>query len=84
VARSKLRALPPRTVVRIVEGNCYRFVRPGSHGDIYRRDSDKSCTTIPRCGGKKGAKKDGGKLGPAMIEIIREETGKSQDEFTNP
>jgi len=32
-------------------------------------------TTIPRAGGK---------LGPPMLQLIRRQTGKSEDEFVNP
>ena len=73
MARFRLRALRHPVVVGVVEGNGFEFARRAPHGDIYRRASDARWTTIPRR-----------KLDPAMLEVIRKETGKREDEFIAP
>ena len=84
MGRSRLRALRPQVVVGIVEQNGFGFVRSTPHGDIYRRAADGVATTIPRAGGRASGKGGGGKLGPPMLELIRKQTAKSEDEFVNP
>ena len=81
MGQARLRALRPQIVVGIIERNGFVFARAGKHGDIYRRASDRRITTVPRAGGKSRGKGGGKKLGPTMVDVIRRQTGKREDEF---
>jgi len=83
MGRSRLAALRPQAVVAVIQRNGFEFVRSAPHGDIYRRAVDGLMTTVPGAGGRRGGRGGGGKLGPPMLQLIRKETGKSEEEFVN-